>query len=68
MRETHLRILAKGASWRVWGTIISIMISYFITHKFNVALEIGCAEFFTKIGLYYLHERFWHFVPWGIKH
>ncbi len=67
MRDTHLRTLIKGLSWRIWGTVISIIVSYFITHKLDIAVEIGGIEFFIKIGLYYIHERFWYLIPWGIS-
>ena len=30
-----------------------------ITGEIDTALLIGGIEFFLKIGIYYLHERFW---------
>jgi uncharacterized membrane protein len=32
-----------------------------------VAGSIAATELFTKIGLYYFHERIWAAVPWGRK-
>ncbi|MDQ3394455.1 MAG: DUF2061 domain-containing protein [Bacteroidota bacterium] len=65
MKESHLRSLVKGITWRITGTIDTIVIAFFITGDFFSALKIGIIEVFTKIILYYFHERIWTFVPWG---
>ena len=57
--ESHLRSVIKGITWRVIGTIDTIVISFFLSGKFNTALKIGFTEVATKIILYYLHERLW---------
>jgi uncharacterized membrane protein len=36
-----------------------MVISYFITGKLTMAVTIGGVEVFTKIFLYYMHERIW---------
>ena len=35
------------------------------TGDYTKALSIGFAEVFTKVGLYYLHERTWLRTKWG---
>ena len=52
----------KAVSWRIVGTIDTIVISYFITGRLTMAVSIGGVEVFTKIMLYYLHERVWAHV------
>ena len=49
----------KAVTWRIVGTIDTMIISYFITGKVSVALSIGSIEVFTKMVLYYFHERLW---------
>jgi uncharacterized membrane protein len=49
----------KAITWRIVGTIDTIIISYLITGKVTVALSIGSVEVFTKMILYYFHERIW---------
>ena len=49
----------KAISWRIVGTIDTMIISYLITGKITVALSIGSIEVFTKTVLYYFHERLW---------
>lgn len=49
----------KAISWRIVGTIDTMIISYFITGKVTVAVSIGSVEVITKTFLYYFHERLW---------
>ena len=63
MKETHLRSITKAISWRIFGTISTMVITYFITHKINLTIYIGLFEFFSKIGLFYVHERIWNVIP-----
>jgi len=65
MSEKHYRSIAKAISWRVTGTIDTIIVSYLVTGKVRVAISIGFVELFTKIGLYYFHERVWNRLSFG---
>ena len=65
MSENHTRSIAKAVSWRVTGTIDTVIVSYFVTGKITLAISIGLVEVFTKIGLYYLHERVWNRISYG---
>ena len=59
MIETHYWSLMKACSWRVWATLTTIVISYFVTGSFTYAISIGSIEVVAKIFLYYCHERVW---------
>jgi uncharacterized membrane protein len=65
--EAATRSLAKAVSWRITGTIDTFVISFIITGKFAVAGSIAGTELFTKIMLYYFHERIWAAIGWGHK-
>ncbi|MCX6897181.1 MAG: hypothetical protein A2107_15495 [Verrucomicrobia bacterium GWF2_62_7] len=65
MIEKHYRSLAKAFSWRVTGTLDTILISFIITGRIKLAISIGFIELFTKICLYYLHERLWNKIEFG---
>jgi uncharacterized membrane protein len=67
MADKHYRSLVKAVSWRVTGTIDTIVISYLITGHLRWALSIGAVELFTKITLYYFHERLWDKITFGRK-
>lgn len=57
--DKPVKSVMKAISWRIVGTVDTMIISYFITGKLTLALSIGGVEVFTKIVLYYLHERLW---------
>jgi uncharacterized membrane protein len=65
MIEKPHRSLIKAISWRVTGTVDTILISFLISGRIKVALSIGFVEVFTKIILYYLHERAWNRITFG---
>lgn len=57
--DKPIKSLMKSVSWRIVGTIDTMIISYFITGKITIALSIGSVEVITKTVLYYFHERLW---------
>jgi uncharacterized membrane protein len=65
MIEKPYRSLAKAVSWRLTGTLDTIIISFLITGEIKMAVSIGFIELFTKICLYYLHERVWEKIRFG---
>ncbi len=62
---TRSRALAKTISWRVLGSLDTMVLGYIITGSFTMAGSIASAEVLTKIVLYYLHERGWARIKWG---
>lgn len=62
-QESHIRSIAKSISWRILGTIDTIIISYLIIGEPIKAFSIGGIEVLTKVTLFYFHERFWLKVP-----
>ncbi|HEX4196821.1 MAG TPA: DUF2061 domain-containing protein [Caulobacteraceae bacterium] len=63
--EAHSRSLIKAVSWRLLGSMDTFVISFFVTGKLTFAVSIASVETFTKIALYYFHERVWAMVPFG---
>lgn len=57
--DKPIKSIMKSVSWRIVGTIDTIIISYFITGRVTIALSIGSIEVITKTILYYFHERLW---------
>lgn len=68
MTDSHIRSLVKGVTWRITGTIDTMVMAFLVTGQFTAAVKIGLTEVFTKIGLYYLHERLWNVIPYGRIH
>lgn len=65
MRDKHYRSVLKAVSWRTVGTIDTMVIAFFITGNLIWALSIGSIEVFTKMILYYFHERVWDTTNFG---
>ena len=53
------RHLAKTITWRLVGTLDTIVLSWIITGNPFTGLKIGGSELITKMVLYYVHERIW---------
>ena len=53
------RHLVKSISWRIIGTIDTFLLSYIFTGCRSYGLSISGVDFFSKIVLYYFHERIW---------
>lgn len=65
MQEKACRSVVKTLSWRALGTIDTIVISFLITGSLKMAASIGSIELFTKMILYYYHERLWNRLSFG---
>lgn len=65
--EKLKRSVVKTISWRIVGTITTIIISWLITGTLALAFSIGFIELISKMALYFLHERTWNNIKWGKK-
>ena len=65
MADKHYRSIAKAISWRATGTCDTIVITFLVTGQAKWAFSIGFIELFTKIFLYYIHERIWERLSFG---
>ncbi len=66
-KETNLRSIVKGVSWRVVATTTTIVIVYVFFGRLDLAIAAGLIETVLKVGLYWLHERIWFKIHWGKK-
>jgi|TARA_B110000879_G_C10758692_1_gene350718 uncharacterized membrane protein len=65
---SYKRHIAKTVSWRVIGTLDTIILSGVITGSWELGLTIGGVEVITKMVLYYFHERVWYrFSKFGLN-
>ncbi|WP_431127534.1 DUF2061 domain-containing protein [Flagellimonas flava] len=63
--ENPKRSIVKSISWRIVGTLDTIIISWIITGTLTLAFSIGLVELVTKMVLYFFHERIWNTISWG---
>lgn len=67
IQESRKRHILKTFSWRLVGTIDTILIGWIISGDPFTGLSIGLLEVLTKMILYYFHERAWYKLDYGIK-
>ena len=63
--DSHGRALLKGVTWRLIGTADTFLWSWLITHEPVKAGAIASSEVFTKIALFYVHERIWRLLKFA---
>ena len=63
--EKPIRSVAKALSWRVVGTLDTLVVSYILTGRISLAASIASVDFITKLILYFFHERIWNAIKWG---
>jgi len=60
------RNFLKTISWRLVGSIDTIIIGWIISGRFTIGARIGLIELFTKTIIYYAHERYWQNSKLGL--
>jgi len=63
--ESHKRSIAKTISWRVAATLITGVVTYFLTGRLDFAVTVGLADTLVKFFIYYVHERMWTRISYG---
>jgi uncharacterized membrane protein len=54
------RHIMKTISWRMVGTIDTMILGWVVTGNPLTGLKIGILEILTKMTLYFIHERIWY--------
>ncbi len=65
--ETFKRSFLKSLSYRVLGTLVTVLITLALTKKLELALAAGVLDSLLKILLYFIHERLWTRIDYGKK-
>lgn len=60
------RHIAKTITWRILGTVDTMLLGWFITGNPVTGLKIGGLEVVTKMALYFAHERIWYKTKYGL--
>jgi uncharacterized membrane protein len=64
---SHKRHLLKSFTYRIYSSCITSIIAIFFTGDFKLGFSIGTGDFFIKIITYYIHERFWYKINFGVE-
>jgi adenylylsulfate kinase len=66
MNETHKRSILKGVTWRIIASGTTMVVVYVVTGNLTLVASVGIIDIVAKIFFYYLHERTWGKVKWGV--
>jgi uncharacterized membrane protein len=66
-KVSHKRHILKSISYRLYSSCITSLIASALIGNVALGLSIGTADFFIKIFTYYIHERVWYKIPFGIE-
>lgn len=66
-RETHSRSIVKAFSYRIAGSLVTVLIVVAFSGKLNLAVGVGIADLVMKVFTYFLHERLWDRISYGRK-
>jgi len=61
------RHIAKTLTWRIIGTIDTMVLGWLVSGDPIIGLTIGSFEVVTKMVLYFIHERVWYKYDYGVK-
>lgn len=64
---SYKRHILKTITWRIVGTIDTVLLGWLISGDPTIGLSVGGAELVTKMLLYYFHERVWYKIDFGVK-
>jgi len=65
--ETHRRSLVKAATYRLFATTIVFAVAFVHTGNLAPSAKIGLSAAVAKTLLYYVWERLWSTVDWGVE-
>jgi uncharacterized membrane protein len=65
--NSNKRHIFKTITWRIIGTIDTFLLAVIITGDTSVSVQIGVIEVFTKMILYYGHEKLWYQIDFGLE-
>ena len=65
---SYKRHLIKTVTYRILGTLTTVITAYLIGGSFKVASLLGLGELILKPVIYFLHERVWYrYIKFGLE-
>lgn len=64
--QARMRAIVKTLLYRVFMLAITVTIAFVVTENVGDAVSIGLAANVLKTGTYYIYERAWDHVAWGV--
>lgn len=64
--QIQRRAILKTLGYRVFMLIITITVAWGVIGDLGMAIDIGIIANVAKTGTYYLYERTWDHITWGL--
>jgi len=64
--QARKRAIVKTVGYRLFMVLITVTVAWFVVEDLTAALNIGIAANVLKTGTYYLYERTWDRIAWGV--
>lgn len=61
------RAIVKTLGYRLFMVLITFSVALLITNDFDQSLTIGLVTNIAKTGTYYVYERLWDRITWGLN-
>ncbi|WP_027138106.1 DUF2061 domain-containing protein [Gaetbulibacter saemankumensis] len=68
LTHSKKRHLIKTFTYRILGTLDTMLIASIVSGNPKAGLSIGAIELVSKLFLYYFHERIWYRFNFGLSH
>ena len=65
--EERKRAIVKTLCYRLFMIVITVVVAWFFTGDVSDALSIGLVSNVVKTGTYYVYERAWDDITWGVS-
>jgi uncharacterized membrane protein len=65
--DSHKRTITKAITWRLIAVTTAVLTVFFFTGNWRLSLGSGVTANILNTLLYYVHERAWNLISWGIK-
>ncbi|MFB6298731.1 MAG: DUF2061 domain-containing protein [Halobacteriales archaeon] len=65
--QAQKRAIVKTLCYRLFMLLITITVAWVIVDDVGAALNIGLLANLVKTGTYYLYERTWDHITWGVS-
>ena len=66
--STPKRSLVKAITYRCAIIVLDFSVIYILTKRVDVSLGFMIISNIYTTGAYFVHERIWNKIKWGIKH
>jgi len=65
--DKRTRSIVKAITFRILATATTMIMVFWLTGDLALANIVGGIDLVSKLVLYYLHERAWEKIKWGLK-